>query len=214
MLQSDQHDNFAPRIGIAWKPFGAKTVVRAGYGINYNLGQYASIVQNLAAQPPCANLTSTQPLCAITETNGTSTPTGPNTSLNLANGLPASPVTVPNNYGIDPNYRVAYVQMWNLNMQHEITPTLLLNVGYTGSKGSALDMLRAPNRGPDGVINPKRRAIQLGDLARFLDPARRLGAPAQANDKRHCGGWNLHLLQVDRQCIVDWRWYPGGCAER
>ena len=60
--------------------------------------------------------------------------------------LRPSSTTVTNNYGIDPNYRVAYVQMWNLNMQHELTPTLLLNVGYTGSKGSALDMLRAPNR--------------------------------------------------------------------
>ena len=34
--------------------------------------------------------------------------------------------------------------MWNLNVQHELTQTLLLNMGYTGSKGSALDMLRAP----------------------------------------------------------------------
>jgi hypothetical protein len=153
LLKPDRN-NYAPRIGIAWKPFGTKTVVRAGYGINYNLGQYTSIVQSLAAHPPCATLiSSTQSLCAITETNGTSTPTGLST-LTLANGFSSSPVAVPNNYGIDPNYRVAYVQMWNLNVQHELTPTLLLNVGYTGSKGSALDMLRAPNRGPDGVINP------------------------------------------------------------
>ena len=155
-LLHPQRHNFAPRIGIAWKPFGAKTVVRAGYGINYNLGQYTSIVQSLAAHPPCADLTSstsTQSLCAVTETNGITTPTAPNTTLKLSNGFPNLPVAVPNNYGIDPNYRVAYVQMWNLNLQHELTPTLLLNIGYTGSKGSALDMLRAPNRGPDGVIN-------------------------------------------------------------
>ena len=53
-LMNPQRNNFAPRIGIAWKPFGSKTVIRAGYGINYNLGQYATIVQNLAAQPPYA----------------------------------------------------------------------------------------------------------------------------------------------------------------
>jgi hypothetical protein len=142
-LMNPQHDNFAPRIGIAWKPLGNKTVMRAGYGINYNLGQYALIVRNLAAQPPMA----------VTATNAAAA-TAPST-LTLADGFPAQPSNVAtNNFGIDPNYRVAYVQMWNLNLQHELTPTLLVNVGYTGSKGSALDMMRAPNRGPDGVINP------------------------------------------------------------
>jgi hypothetical protein len=142
-LMNPQRKNFAPRIGIAWKPFGNKTVVRAGYGINYNLGQYALIVQNLAAQPPMA----------VTETNAAAA-SAPST-LTLANGFPSqNPNAVTNNFGVDPNYRVAYVQMWNLNVQRELTSTVLLNVGYTGSKGSALDMLRAPNRGPDGVVNP------------------------------------------------------------
>ena len=138
-LLNPDRNNFAPRIGVAWKPWGNKTVVRAGYSINYNLGQYASIVQNLAAQPPFA----------VTETN-TAPATAPST-LTLANGFSNSN-TVSNNYGIDPNYRTAYVQLWNLNIQRELTPTILLNVGYTGSKGTALDMLRAPNRGPDGTL--------------------------------------------------------------
>jgi len=138
-LMNPDRNNFAPRIGIAWKPFGNKTVVRAGYGINYNLGQYSSIVQSLAAQPPFA----------VTQTNAAPA-TGPST-FTLANGFPAS-AAIRNNYGIDPNYRTAYVQLWNLNIQREITSTLLLNVGYTGSKGTALDMLRAPNRGPDGTL--------------------------------------------------------------
>jgi len=149
-LVKPDRNNFAPRIGVAWKPFGTKTVVRAGYGINYNLGQYASIVQSLAAHPPCAG-TSTP--CAVTQTNGTATPTGQST-LTLANGFPGSNSTITNNFAIDPNYRTAYVQLWTLNIQRELTPTLLLNVGYTGSKGTALDMLRAPNRGPAGVIDP------------------------------------------------------------
>jgi len=135
------HLNFAPRIGLAWKPKGNKTVVRAGYGINYNLGQYGSIVQNLAAQPNFS----------FTQTNAAPA-TGPS-PYTMADGFPTTTATS-NNYGVDPNYRVAYVQMWNLNVQREITSTVLLNVGYTGSKGTALDMLRAPNRGPDGILIP------------------------------------------------------------
>ena len=42
---------FAPRVGFAWKPF-SKTVVRGGYGINYNTGAYQGIAQQLAFQPP------------------------------------------------------------------------------------------------------------------------------------------------------------------
>ncbi len=134
-LMNPQRNNFAPRIGIAWKPFGTKTVVRAGYGINYNLGQYASIVQNLAAQPPYA-VTANQ--CGSGQRAESFYP---------RQRIPrANSTVVTNNFGIDPNYRVAYVQMWNLNVQRELTQTLLLNIGYTGSKGSALDMLRAPNR--------------------------------------------------------------------
>jgi hypothetical protein len=152
LLKPDRN-NFAPRAGIAWKPFGNKAVVRAGYGINYNLGQYGSIVQNLAAHPACADLPAP---CAVTETNAAPA-TGPST-LTLANGFPAS-AAIRNNFGIDPNYRTAYVQLWNLNIQREITSTLLLNVGYTGSKGTALDMLRAPNRGPDGILNPNVEAF-------------------------------------------------------
>src|SRR5260370_36866421 len=38
LIRPDRND-FAPRAGIAWKPQN-QMVVRAGYGINYNLGQY------------------------------------------------------------------------------------------------------------------------------------------------------------------------------
>ena len=50
-LVHPDRNNFAPRVGIAWKPFD-KTVVRAGYGINYNTGAYQTIAQQLAFQPP------------------------------------------------------------------------------------------------------------------------------------------------------------------
>jgi hypothetical protein len=138
-LVKPDRNNFAPRVGIAWKP-QAKTVVRAGYGINYNIGQYKNIVRQLAFQPPFA----------VAQTNST----GP-VPLTLANGFPApAPGTITNTYGVDPNYRLGYVQMWNLNVQHELASTLVLNVGYTGSKGTALDIVRAPNRTPTGLLNP------------------------------------------------------------
>ena len=133
-LVNPDRNNFAPRIGVAWKPL-SKTVVRAGYGINYNIGQYAGMATQLGFQPPFA----------IAETNTAPT----TTSLTLQNGFPAftaDPNHVTNTYAVDPNYRLAYVQSWNLNIQQEVQSSVVVNLGYTGSKGTHLDIVRAPDQ--------------------------------------------------------------------
>ena len=138
-LVHPDRNNFAPRLGVAWKPLH-NTVVRAGYGINYNTTAYNTIVQNLAFQPPFS----------VTQTN-VQTAAG---QLTLQNGFPSLPNATTNNYGIDPNYRLGYVQIWNSDIQQEIRPTLLLNLDYTGTKGTRLDILEAPNRDASGVRIP------------------------------------------------------------
>jgi hypothetical protein len=132
-LVRPDRNNFAPRMGFAWKPF-SKTVVRGGYGINYNTGAYQGMAQQLAFQPPFST----------TATNVEATfPFPPN--LALQSGFPA-PGGITNNYAVNPNYRLGYVQIRNLDIQQQIRPTLLLNLDYTGTKGTDLDILEAPNR--------------------------------------------------------------------
>jgi hypothetical protein len=129
LVQPDRND-FAPRLGLAWKPLNL-TVVRLSYGINYNLAQYGTVIQNFAFQPPFAN----------TQTNSV---TDPSTSpLTLVNGFPAATGGLTNNYAIDPNYRLGYVQIWNLDIQRQLPHGFLLNVGYNGTKGTHLDEQRA-----------------------------------------------------------------------
>jgi trimeric autotransporter adhesin len=136
-LVRPDRNNFAPRAGIAWKPF-RNTVVRAGYGINYNNAQYNTIASQMTFQPPFA----------FTQTNIGSVAV----PLLLQNAFPAlDPSVTTNNYGIDPNYRLGYVQMWNLDIQQQIKRSLIVNIDYTGSKGTGLDIVRAPNRGPAGL---------------------------------------------------------------
>ncbi len=136
-LVHPDRNNFAPRVGLAWKPF-KNTVVRAGYGINYNTSAYQAIAQQLAFQPPFA----------LAETNIQSA-TG---SLTLADGFPApASGLITNNYAIDPNYRMGYVQIRNLDIQQQLRPTLILNVDYTGTKGTDLNNLVAPNSGLAGL---------------------------------------------------------------
>ena len=147
-LVRPDRNNFAPRMGIAWKPF-SKTIVRAGYGINYNTGAYQGIAQQLAFQPPFST----------TETNLQSAAG----NLTLADGFPAGSTNgITNNYAVNPDYRLGYVQIRSLDIQQQIRPTLLLNLDYAGTKGTNLDILEAPNRtiSPTLGIQPLLSGVQ------------------------------------------------------
>jgi len=133
LVRPDRHD-FAPRIGIAWKP-QKQMVVRTGYGINYNLAQYSTMIQNFAFQPPFAN--------AATNTTDINGLLGA-TPLTLISGFPAAASsTVTNNFAVNPNYRLGYVQIWNLDVQQGLPGGVVMNVGYNGAKGTRLDTERA-----------------------------------------------------------------------
>jgi hypothetical protein len=133
-------DGFAPRVGVAWRPKPG-TVVRTGYGINYNSSVYQYIAQQLAAQCPCA----------VTNTLLASADTLVPIETALQHVQPGSTLPI---YGVDPNYRLGYVQVWNLDVQRDLTRIVQLGIGYNGTKGANLDILRAPNRGPTGLLIP------------------------------------------------------------
>ena len=124
----------APRLGVALR-LPKQTVVRAGYGINYTVGQYATFATTMAHQPPFANEQTNEAtqVCASTTTD----------CLSLASGFPA-PANV-GNYALDPHYRLPYVQVWNLDVQKTMPRGVVVNVSYNGSKGSNLDITSAPH---------------------------------------------------------------------
>ena len=132
-------NNLAPRVGLAWKPKSDLTV-RAGFGVNYNLGAYTGIAQHLAGQPPFA-VSNTQ----------LGTATG-SLALSSSLTLPGPPTT--NSFGIDKNYALATALLWNLDVQRQLGSDLVIGIGYTGTQGLDLDQERAPNRGPAGLSIP------------------------------------------------------------
>jgi trimeric autotransporter adhesin len=143
-LVRPDRNNFAPRIGFAWKP-RQFTVVRGGYGINYNTGAYQTIAQNLAFQPPFSVASTNTVANDGTLTLQCGFPTSPNPPAQCNYSAPPSNL-ITNSYAVNPNYRLGYVQIRNLDIQQQIRPTLLLNLDYTGTKGTDLDILEAPNR--------------------------------------------------------------------
>ena len=129
-------NNVAPRVGLAWR-VNARTVVRTGYGISFNNGSYASIARQLVAQPPFAT---TNTVLGTAEA-----------PLAIESALTTASSTTTNNYGVDKDYRLGALQTWNVDVNRSFAGGWQVGGGYTGTKGRHLDIVRAPNRGPDGL---------------------------------------------------------------
>jgi hypothetical protein len=125
---------FAPRLGFAWRPFGgAATVVRAAYGIFYNVNMLNMFVPALAANPP-NNLN-------INELN----PAG-QVRIRMANADQATTLSInPEINSADPKRGVGDVQQWNLNIQRVLPGQMIFEIGYVGSKSSHFDSPRTMN---------------------------------------------------------------------
>jgi trimeric autotransporter adhesin len=128
-LVHPDRNNFSPHFGVAWQT-SKNTVLRSAYGINYTVAQYGSFIQNLAYQPPFASV----------QVNGNLPHVF--TLFTLQNGF--GNLTDFGNYAVNPNYRLPYVQVWYLDIQRQLPLGLVLDVGYTGSKGADLDIISAP----------------------------------------------------------------------
>ena len=155
---------YSPRLGVAWRPkFVKETVVRAGYGLNYNTGQFATFAQSLAFQPPFAT---TQNNVLATSTNQTGcliTQPGRMTNMTLANGFGCATKAVQNTYSVNKDYRLGHVQVYNLDIQRSLPHGVVVNVGYNGSKGGNLDIVRSPNVSATTVLTPNAQAFTYED---------------------------------------------------
>jgi len=137
---------FAPRLGLAWRvPKMKQAVVRAGFGMNYTVGEYSSFATTMAHQPPFTNQQTNQEAIG-NEASSSCAHAVPMTCFTLADGFPA-PATL-GNYALDPHYPLPYVQVWNLDLQKTLPWGIVLNLGYNGSRGSHLDTVIEPRAIP------------------------------------------------------------------
>ena len=122
-VANESTKDFAPRLGIAWDPFGkGKTSVRAGYGIYYDAMLFGVYEQNIFNNIPFVQ-----------------TVTIPNTRLeNPAAGTPSISLAPKVIRGTPMPYLTPYTQQWSLGIQQEIGRNFVLDVSYVGTKGTHL----------------------------------------------------------------------------
>jgi hypothetical protein len=134
--------DFAPRIGIAWDPFGdGKTSVRTGFGIYYDAGDFNSErFQNLVSPGPNgfayldlfgANLSNPYPAFGYTPQG----PFVPGAALN--NTLLYPPLGSQLNV-TDPNLHPAYVMQYSLSVERQIAPNYTFKIAYFGNQARKL----------------------------------------------------------------------------
>ncbi len=108
-----------PRIGVAWSPFGPKTVLRGGFGM-YNDLQDA--LGYRADQNAPFNTTYSIPNFAVSSF-----------PVNPAAPVPATAKILPG--GVQPDMKTPTLISWSLRIDRELSPNTVLTVGYIGSHG-------------------------------------------------------------------------------
>jgi hypothetical protein len=160
--------NFAPRLSVAWSPYqsgsgfigGGKTVIRAGFGINYGPGQTEDQIQPIESDRINSTFTS-----------------GPRIN-------PAFPADIPGivaNFNANPNNRSyqprAYdranfelperIYSYTVSVQQELPYKMALTLAYVGSQGRNLFLRSVTNQITQVLtnVNPSAGAIVIREFS-------------------------------------------------
>ena len=137
--------DFQPRLGFAWQPgvLGRKTVVRGAFTISSYLEGTGTNLR-LTLNPPWT------PAEIITHYNNVALP-ATTTDQGIVGAPPSDPYAGANLRVWAPDFQPSVAKQWNFSIQHELTNSTSLQLGYVGQYA---DHLAQPMWLIQNILNP------------------------------------------------------------
>ena len=160
------YNNIAPRFGMAYR-LGDKSTIRAGYGIFY-MSNYLWEAQGIRGNWPFAISETLSNLNERTDFSFVETAFSP--QLDIEMGSTVAPRA---QHIVNRNNRISYTEQWNLHVQRQLTDSLMVEVGYVGTRGTDLSTFINVNTAPpgEGDVDPRRPYPEYGAMSEMTNEA-------------------------------------------
>ena len=175
-------NNFGPRFGLAWDIGGdSKTVLRLGGGLFYSPNTYREVT--ILSNPP-------ELPYDLTIFKGTTPKELVDFPINVvAPGFDISVLGPPSRQTFDRSQRTTYSEQWSINVQRQLVPDLVAEVGYVGNRGLKLLATKFHNEIIPGLGD------QLGRPPELVTRDRRDTEIGRISYQQHSGNSNYHAME-------------------
>ena len=157
-LYPQYYKNFSPRLGFSYSP-EPNTVVRASFGFYFDTPNLNPFLDNrpgnAAPNGVEGNPGGPNPVYTVAPVAGAeglivkNVPIFPTTT-----SYPCSPTSTCGVFSVAPNFRSSYNENYSLNVEHTLSPNVIVQAAYVGSEGRRLLALLDINQGTTQASRP------------------------------------------------------------
>lgn len=150
--------SLSPRVGASYQA-DPNTVVRAGFGFYFDTPNLNPFLDNrpgnAAPNGVEGNPGGPNPVYTVAPNGGSKTTIQKGVAIfPSSQGYPCSPTATCGVFSVNSNFRPAYNVNYSLNLEHTVTSSIIMQLGYVGSEGRHLLSLLDINQGTSQSSRP------------------------------------------------------------